>query len=251
MWQSIISFTPDAWHWLGLGFCALCIGMAKTGVAGIYGVVVPIMALLFGGKASTGLVLPMLIMADVFAVAYYHRAARWTYILKLLPWTLAGILFGTWVGDQISDEIFKVLMGVIILGGIGIMVWLDWKKITAVPDHPAFAVGVGLLAGFATMVGNNAGAVMTVYLLSMHLPKNNYIGTGAWFFMIINLSKVPFHVFAWETISLPSLWLDLMMLPAIALGAFLGVKIVRLLSETFYRKFIIVVTAVSALLLFF
>ena len=100
------------------------------------------------------------------------------------------------------------------------------------------------------MIGNAAGPVMSLYLLSMRLPKNNYIGTGAWFFCIINLSKVPFHVFSWETINLHSFILDGMMIPAIAAGAFLGIYLVRLFPEKVYRVFIILTTVLSAFLLF-
>lgn len=239
---------PGQWGLLIL--CAMLVGMAKTGVAGVYNVVVPILALIFGGRDSTGVLLPILILADIFAVAYYHRAARWSYIIRLLPWSLAGIALGTWVGDLISDDSFKVLMGILILGGIGIMFWLELRQTPAVPRHGSFAALMGLLGGFATMVGNSAGPILAVYLLAMNLPKNSFIGTGAWFFMIINLSKLPFHLLVWETISPASLLLDLSLLPAIAVGAGAGIWIVRKLSDRFYRRFVIVVTGLSAFLLF-
>ncbi|RMG56183.1 MAG: sulfite exporter TauE/SafE family protein [Bacteroidetes bacterium] len=240
--------TPVQWGLLIL--CAVFVGMAKTGVAGVYNVVVPILALIFGGRDSTGLLLPILILADIFAVTYYHRAAQWGYILRLLPWSVAGVILGTWVGDAVSDEVFKALMGGIILFGVAVMLWLEFRKEERVPDHWSFAGLMGLLGGFATMVGNSAGPILAVYLLAMNLPKNSFIGTGAWFFMIINLSKVPFHLFVWDTISPASLLLDLSMLPAIALGAFAGIWIVKKLSDRFYRRFVIVVTGLTALLLF-
>ena len=240
--------TPGQWGLLVL--CAILVGMAKTGVAGVYNAVVPILALIFGGRDSTGVLLPILILADIFAVVYYHREARWAYILRLLPWSLAGIAFGTWAGSRISDDAFKMVMGGLVLLGVGIMLWQEWRRDARVPEHGSFAALMGLLGGFATMVGNTAGPILAVYLLAMKLPKNSFIGTGAWFFMIINLSKVPFHLFVWDTISPASLVLDLSLLPAIALGAFTGIWVIRRLSDRFYRRFVIIVTGLTAFLLF-
>jgi uncharacterized membrane protein YfcA len=97
------------------------------------------------------------------------------------------------------------------------------------------------------MVGNLAGSVMSVYLLSVRLPKNAFIGTTAWFFLVVNWFKVPFHVFAWHTITWNTIWFDLTLLPLIMLGAWLGIIIVKALSETMYRWFIIVMTLVAAI----
>jgi uncharacterized membrane protein YfcA len=108
---------------------------------------------------------------------------------------------------------------------------------------------LGLLGGFATMIGNAAGPVMALYLLSMRLPKNQFIGTSAWFFLIVNLSKVPLHIALWKTITWPSFLFDLLMIPVIAVGAFLGIWLVRMLPEKAYRVFVIVSTLLAAVLL--
>ena len=225
--------------------------MAKTGVAGVGMLIVPILATIFGGKSSAGILLPMLSMADVFAVSYYHRHAEWKYILKLLPSTIVGVLVGLFVGNIVNDQQFKVMMGVIILAGLIIMVWRERKNVdAAIPHNWLFSSIAGLLGGFSTMIGNAAGPVMAVYLLSMMLPKNSFIGTGAWFFLIINLFKIPFHITVWKTIDLNTFTLDLAMFPAIMIGAFLGIKVVKIIPEKPYRIFIIVTTALAAIRLF-
>ena len=238
-------------QWTLILICAILVGMAKTGISGVGLMVVPILASVFGGRPSVGLLLPILILADIFAVSWYSRHADWKHILRLLPWTLIGIIAAVLVGKMISDITFNRLLAGIVIFGIGTLVWQDLgTKKTSIPDHMWFSIVLGLMGGFATMIGNAAGPVMALYLLSMRLPKNAYIGTGAWFFFIVNLSKVPFHVFSWKTITMHSFILDLMMIPAIALGAFLGIYLVRLLPEKFYRIFIIITTLLSALLLF-
>jgi uncharacterized protein len=245
------SFHLNFWQISLVVFSALLIGMSKTGISGAGMAMIPIMAYIFGGKLSTGIVLPLLSMADIFAVAYYHRHAHWNHVLRLLPTTVLGVLIGIYVGEIISDQVFKDIMGVIVILSVGILVWRDIRKDVRIPGGMAFPVVIGLAGGFATMVGNAAGAIMALYLLSMRLPKNEYIGTGAWFFLIINLFKIPFHIFIWETIDTRTILLDLLLLPAIAAGAFLGIYIVKFIPEKAYRIFLLVTTALTALVLIF
>ena len=237
-------------QWLLLAVCAMFIGMSKVGVPGISMIVVPILAIIFGGKASTGILLPILMMADIFGVAYYHRHAQWKYFWKLLPWALIGIGIALWVGKVVNDEWFKNLIAILVFGSIGLMLWKDRKKGTEFfPDTLWFAASMGILGGFATMIGNVAGPVFAIYLLAMHLPKNSYIGTGAWFFLVVNFLKFPLHIFVWETINWNTLTLDLLLLPAIAVGAFLGNVLVKKISDKSYRTAVFIVTALSAFLL--
>ncbi|MCG8306005.1 MAG: sulfite exporter TauE/SafE family protein [Cytophagales bacterium] len=244
------NLNPDQWFWVIL--CALFVGMAKTGVAGVGMLIVPILAAIFGGKSSAGILLPMLSMADVFAVSYYHRHAEWKYVLKLMPSTVAGVLAGLFIGNVVNDQQFKHLMAAIILVGLFIMIWRERKKsVEAIPHNWLFSSIAGLLGGFSTMIGNAAGPVMSIYFLSMMLPKNSFIGTGAWFFLIINLFKIPFHITVWKTIDLNTFTLDLAMFPAIMIGAFLGFKLVKYIPEKPYRIFIIASTALAAIKLFF
>jgi uncharacterized membrane protein YfcA len=229
----------------------LLIGMSKTGLSGVGLMVVPILANAFGGRPSVGLLLPILIFADVFAVSWYHRHAQWKHIIRLLPFALFGILLATIVGKNISDSKFNHLLAALVIFGIIILVWRDIRsEKMKVPESKWFAASLGSVGGFATMIGNAAGPVMALYLLSMRLPKNIYIGTGAWFFFIITLSKVPLHIWSWKTITRESFMLDLIVIPAIAVGAFLGIWLVRLLPEKAFRMIVIATTLLSALLLF-
>lgn len=237
-------------QWVLLFLCALLIGMSKVGVPGVSMIVVPVLAIIFGGKASTGILLPILMMADWFGVGYYHRHAKWSYLWKLLPWAFAGVGIALWVGEVVNDVWFKNIIAILVFICIGLMLWKDRKKdANFFPDTWWFAASMGVLGGFATMIGNVAGPIFAIYLLAMHLPKNNFIGTQAWFFLIINISKFPLHIFVWKTITWESLKLDFMLLPGIALGAVLGIFLVKKIPEKTYRAFVIIVTALSAFLL--
>lgn len=230
-------------------FVAIFIGMSKTGVHGAGMIAVPMLASVFGGQLSSGVMLPMLCLADVMGVWYYHRHAEWKYLKQLFPWALLGTILGTVVGGSIDDGTFKMIMAAVILASIAIMLWLERGHREDVPDYKWFAALTGTAGGFTSMVGNLAGSVMAVYFLSMRLPKNAFIGTTAWFFMVINWIKIPFHIWAWHTITVDSFLLDLAVLPLIILGAWFGILIVRNLQEKHYRWFIIGMTIVAAIIM--
>jgi len=224
---------------------SILIGMAKTGVHGAGMMSVPILASVFGGQVSSGVMLPLLILADVAGVWYYHRHASWKHLKILFPWAAIGVIGGTMIGSSINDYTFKMVMSVTILVSVVIMILLE-RYSEAIPEKKSFGYSMGVAAGFTSMVGNLANSVMAVYLLSVRLPKNIYIGTTAWFFLVINLFKLPFHVFVWNTIEQKILILDLMMLPFILVGAVTGIWIVKKFSDKHYRWFIILMTVVSA-----
>jgi uncharacterized membrane protein YfcA len=225
---------------------ALLTGMAKTGVHGAGMLSVPLLAVVFGGQISSGVLLPMLIMADVFGVWYYHRHASWQHLKILFPWAAGGIVLGTILGKYIDDSVFKVIMAGTIVVSVVIMIWLERLSPDRLPKQKSFAITTGIAGGFTSMVGNLAGSVMSVYLLSVRLPKNAFIGTTAWFFLVVNWFKVPFHVFSWKTITWNTVLLDLLTLPAILVGAWLGIVLVRQLTDTLYRWFIIGMTLLAA-----
>jgi uncharacterized protein len=241
----------EAYQWALAIISGMVIGMSKAGLNGLTLMFIPLMALSFGGKASTGILLPMLCVGDVFAVSWYRRHAEWQYLLKLLPSALVGIGAGVAVGGSLSDSSFRYLLGGIIMVLLGLMIWQDLhKKENHYPQTWWFAVVAGLAAGFTTMVGNAAGAITSIYLLSMRLPKNAFIGTAAWFFLIVNLLKVPLQVFFWKNISGASLTFDAIMVPAIAVGAAIGILVAGKIPERGYRVFVMVMTGVAGVLLF-
>jgi uncharacterized membrane protein YfcA len=131
------------------------------------------------------------------------------------------------------------------------MLWMERANKEGIPDYLWFALFMGFMGGITTMLGNLAGPVMALYLLSMRLPKNEYIGTAAWFFLVVNVFKVPFHVFSWQSIDINSFLLNLICLPFIALGAWAGIVIVKRIQEKYYRWLVIGMTGFASLLMLF
>lgn len=237
-------------NWLLILLSAFIIGLSKAGLKGIDMMNVTLMAIVFGGKASTGIVLPLLCLADIMAVAYYNRHAQWQHFWKLIPWMITGILVGVYVGKDLDEIIFKRIMAVIIILTIVIMIILEFLKNAAMPKNKLFAACMGLVSGFTTMLGNLAGAFSNIYFLAMRMPKNNFIGTAAWVFLVVNFFKLPFQVFYWKNITAATLKTDMFLLPALIAGFWAGVKIVSVIKDERYRKIVIVLTLIGAVFIF-
>ncbi len=229
---------------------AFIVGLAKAGLKGIDMLNVTIMALVFGGKASTGIVLPLLCAADIGAVWYYNRHAQWKHFWKIIPWMAIGILIGVYVGKDMNEAVFRKLMAIIIIITVVIIIVMEMRKTDKVPTHPLFAASTGITAGITTMLGNLAGAFSNIYFLAMRMSKNDFIGTAAWVFLVINLFKLPFQILYWKNINTQTLTTDLILLPALAIGFVAGIKIVQRIHDDSYRKLVILLTLVGAIFIF-
>lgn len=237
-------------QWFAISIAALSIGMSKTGVQGMMLMIVPLMAMAFGAKESTGVILPMLCMADIIAVAYYKRIADWKIVAKLLPTAILGFFIAIGVDSMIPSGQFRKLMGWTLMLALAVMIWSEiFGKENKWSKKWWYAAIFGLLGGFTTMIGNAAGPVMSVYLLSMRKEKMEYIGINAWFFLVVNLLKVPLQAFVWDNITMDSFLLNLAMLPVIGIGALIGIRIVKFLPEKVFRRFIQIVTVISVLMM--
>jgi Predicted permeases len=239
-------------QWILAVCCALLVGFSKTAITGVSTLAIPIMAGIFGGKSSAAILLPMLITGDLLAVRQYRRHNNWGHIWRLLPWTIAGLIIGVTMGNMVNDHQFKMIIAFSVLICLALMVWLEWRKSeTSTPDSWWFTALIGLAGGFTTMIGNAAGPVMTIYFLAIQLNKYDFVSTGAWFFMILNLTKVPLQVIFWGAITPSTLAFDATMIPAIVLGALLGLRVIRWLPEKPFRYIVIVLAVVAAVKLFF
>ncbi len=237
-------------QWVIFVFCAFLTGSAKTGVPGVFLMVVPIMALSIGGKLSTGFLLPIMIMADFVALIYYRHHISWKPVFKVLPWLMIGISLALWVGNNIDDRQFKIAMACSVFACVGIIIFENKVKMgQTLLKSKLFYLVFGVVGGFATMIGNAASPLIGVYLLLMYLPKNNYISIAAWIFAILNLIKFPLHYFIWETITPDSLLTNIKLAPFILLGGICGFWLVKTIPSDRYRQLIIGVTLVSAFLL--
>lgn len=238
-------------HWIFIAIASFVIGLSKSGIKGIDMLNVTLMAIVFGSKASTGVILPLLCLGDMLSVIYYKRNVQWHHFWKLLPWMVIGILAGVFVGQDLNEAIFKKFMAAIIIATVLILVYIENSKEFKIPSGNAFAITMGLISGFVTMIGNLAGAFSNIYFLAFKMSKKEFIGTAAWVFLVINLFKLPFQIIFWKNITTQSLSIDLMMLPFILSGFYLGIKIVNKINEVNFRRLIFILTCLGALMILF
>lgn len=192
-------FEIELWQYGLIALGAFLVGLGKGGLPGVGNLTVVLMVLALPAKVSVGVLLPILISADIIAVLIYRRHAKWRYICKLAPWMLVGIGLGYLVFSRVDDGQVGFLIGCILLGMTGVHFYRKWLRrhrpgVDALPQHPVFIGGTGIVGGFATMVANAAGPVAALYFIASGLPKYAYIGTSAWFFLLVNVLKLPLMV---------------------------------------------------------
>ncbi|MBN1844153.1 MAG: sulfite exporter TauE/SafE family protein [Sedimentisphaerales bacterium] len=231
-------------EWIVVVAAAVSIGFNKTSSLGVTILFVPLVAGIMPAKQSVGFILPMLCLADVLAIGYWRRHANWSLLARLIPWCLAGLALGYGVLDRVADKTLWPIIGGVILAMIAVTAWRNsrFARDRPVPTYWWFAALMGLLAGVTTMVANAAGPVMVIYLLAMRLDKNQFIGTQAWFFWMVNLLKIVPQIHL-GMITKASLATDLLLLPAILVGGLLGIVLVHRISR---RGFNLVVNLLAA-----
>lgn len=236
-----MSLEPASWLLAIIG--AVLIGLGKGGLPGIGNITIVVYAVVFPAKESVGILLPVLIAADVIAVITYRAHAQWRYVVKLMPWTVVGVLVGALLMNQIDGKTVQRLIGIILVSMTALHFFRKWKLRDALEKEDSFVhskpfiVGTGVLGGFATMIANAAGPIAALYFLAIGLPKMHFLGTGAWFFFIINMFKVPFQV-GIGNINLDSIMVSLTLAPFACIGAVIAPQIVRFINQSIFEKLI-------------
>src|SRR6478609_3650480 len=239
--------TFEPWQWVLLYVAATISGFSKTGIPGISILSVSIFAVVLPAKAATGVVLPMLIFADVFAYFVYRKELEWRRVGRLLPWAGAGLVIGWVVLGFVNNQQATRLIGAIIALMLAVHAWRRTRPAAEATAAPPVWFGpfIGVFAGISTMVANAAGPVMTLYLLAMRLPKLEFLGTSAAFFLLINWIKVPF-IAQLGLINASSLTLNLYLLPAVAVGALLGRPLVQRVNQNVFENAALLLAAAAA-----
>jgi hypothetical protein len=233
------------WDWLVAAIGALLVGVAKTGITGLSLLFVSLFASIMPARRSTGVVLPLLILGDVVAFLSYRKHAQWGHVLRLFPWAAAGVVVGAIAIGHMDDRQTRLAIGAIVIA-LSILHLVRRARPGDLTAETAawFAPVIGMLAGFTTIVSNAAGPLMVIYLLAMRLPKMEYMGTGAVFFLLLNLFKTPFM--AWLGLITPaSLRLDAELAPAVIAGTLLGRWLLGRINQRLFENIALGLTLVA------
>ncbi|MEU1873472.1 sulfite exporter TauE/SafE family protein [Streptomyces sp. NPDC019793] len=241
------------WEFAALAFAALLVGFSKTAVSGANTVSLAIFAAVLPARASTGILLPVLIAGDILAVLTYRRHAHWPTLWRLFPAVGVGVVVGTVFLAWANDAVVRTSIGAILLFMAGVTVWRRRQADAAErPDEVTSRTGrakarsYGVLGGFTTMVANAGGPVMSMYLLSAGFRKLGFLGTSAFFFLIVNVSKLPFSA-GLGLIDGPSLLLDAVLVVFVVPGALLGKWAVNRINQRLFERLVIAATVVGGL----
>jgi uncharacterized membrane protein YfcA len=242
---------PLLWIFAALG--AFMVGVSKAGITGLSILSIALFNHVFpSSKQASGLVLPLLIFGDFVAVFSYRKHTQWHYLWRLFPWTAIGVVLGYFALGRISDHTARIMVGWIIVSLVALSYWR--RYVSAPGDKPAAAIhwsigaAIGMTAGFITLVANAAGPLMAVYLVAMRLPKMEYIGTAAVFFMLLNLFKVPFMVDL-GLITAQSFGFNLALAPAVLLGALTGRWLLVRVNQNLFEQLVLLLSAIGGILL--
>jgi uncharacterized protein len=242
---------PLLWVFAALG--AFMVGVSKAGITGLSILSIALFTQVFpSSKQASGLVLPLLIFGDIVAVFAYRKHTQWQYLWRMFPFTALGVVLGYFTLGHISDHTAKTMIGAIIVGLSALSFWRRHRS-SASDDgkssvHWTIAAIVGITAGFITLIANAAGPLMAIYFVAMRLPKMEYVGTAAVFFMLLNLFKVPFMVDL-GLITATSFGFNLMLAPAVLLGALAGRWIVMRINQKFFESMVLILSAIGGILL--
>lgn len=249
--------TISIWEFVALAAAAALVGFSKTAVSGANTVSLAVFAAVLPARESTGVLLPILIVGDTIAVLTYRRHAHWPTLWRLFPAVAGGVVMGTVFMLWADDGAVRVSIGSILLLMAGVTIWRR-RQATQEPqegDDPAETASLkgrvkarsyGVLGGFTTMVANAGGPVMSLYLLSAGFRKLGFLGTSAWFFLIVNTSKVPFSV-GLGLIDRQSLMLDALLVLFVLPGAVLGKLCVDRIDQQVFERLVIGATVLGGL----
>jgi uncharacterized protein len=245
-----MQFSLLEWVFLGLG--ALIAGSSKGGLPGINTLAVVFFIQVLPAKTATGALLPLLIVADFVAVLLFRNSANWRELWRIFPSTAVGVVIGAFLLGQIDDAIVKPLIGIIILILCALQFWRS-KNANAglnLVQHPVTAASAGTIAGFTTLIANAGGPIMALYLLAMRLPKTEFVGTTAWFFLVVNLFKLPF-ILGLGLVDMQSLELNLYLIPVVILGIFIGRFAMQKLEQKTFNNLALLLAFLGGLRLLF
>ncbi|KAE8765502.1 sulfite exporter TauE/SafE family protein [Georgenia thermotolerans] len=239
--------------WVALGLGALVVGLSKTAMPGANTVAVGLFAAVLPARASTGVLLVLLMVGDLFAVWSYRRHADWQVLRRLAPPVLAGLAAGTAFLAVAGDAAVRRAIGAILLALLVVTVVRRARAGRPGPGEVragrvrrrVTSGAYGTLGGFTTMVANAGGPVMSLYFLATRLPVMTFLGTAAWFFFVVNLTKVPFMI-GLGLVSPGSLLLDLVLVPGVVVGALAGRRLAPRIPQVLFDRLILALTVVAA-----
>ena len=229
-----------------LGFM---IGLAKGGFGGLGALLTPLLALVLPVALAVGVLLPMLMVGDAFALYMYWKEWDFDLVKRMLPAGIVGALAGTVLLSWLPPDGLRIILGIFVLGVVAYKFVSDRIQTLRYKPRPWHAPAAGLLAGVASGMFNNGGPAFSSYLLLQKLRARPFIATSAIYFAILNVIKVPGFLYT-GVLDLPllfSLWWVFLFIP---IGIWVARMTLTRISPSAFEWIIIVLLIFSSLWLF-
>lgn len=211
------------------GPAAIFAGVSKGGFgSGAAFASASILALVVEPGLALGVMLPLLMLIDVATLRPYWGKWDGGSALRLILGGVPGVVLGAWLYTVADADVFRVLIGAV---SVTFVIWQLWPRARAARRVPNWIGGAaGVVAGFTSFVSHAGGPPAAVYLLGRGLTKTQYQATTVLVFWAINIAKaVPYAflgLFTWQTAQA-----NLVLAPFALFGAWVGVKLHRLVPE--------------------
>jgi uncharacterized membrane protein YfcA len=225
----------DPYFWSIAILAVFIVGLSKSGlISGLGMVGVPLLSLVMPARDAAGMMLPLLLVMDVIAVWTYRREFDARILWIMVPGALVGTIGGWALWTVVTDAQVLLFVGVITLLFVLDALLPIRKRLEGLPPSRAWGVFWGALAGFTSFISHTGGPPFQIFVLPQRLEPVRYAGTSAWFFAIVNVSKLIPYFFLGQ-LSVSNLEHDLPLAPVAILGILLGVFLVRRISvKLFY-----------------
>ena len=247
---------PSPVFWTFVAAAIIIQGISKSGFAGGAGILsLPLMMLVMPPNLVSATMLPLLILCDLNAVYHHYHNKVWRKVLEIYLPTLPGIVLGAWVWWKIGKEgigpyevLLKRFVGVIAILFSLYIIGKETASATVARYKPGWktAIPAGIAAGFCSTIAHAAGPIVGLYLFAQNLGKTLFVGTVAWTFLLINLSKLPFY-YGVGLVRTDVLLFDLLLVPLVPAGSFLGKWLHERVSERLFNAVIFVLTLLAGI----
>jgi uncharacterized protein len=233
---------------------ALIIGLSKTAIPGGGLLATPLFATVVAGRLIAGVTIPVLLVADLFAVVWFGRSVRRDVLRPMLLPVIAGFVGGTlfYVIVGAGGRVLNVMIGATVLLLVLLQLWRLVRRSPPVVATPALITAVGVSGGFATFVSNAAGPIMNTYFTGIGLEKKQMIGTSAWFYFSVNAAKLPVYlaIGRWSAggsfFTAESLRFDAVLVPAVLVGVFAGRWLLPRISQQVFTLIVLILAAFAS-----
>jgi len=244
-----VSADLDTLAWVALAVGAVCAGFSKTGISGAGLITVGLFASVLPARQSTGTVLLLFLVGDVFALLSYRSHAHWPTLRRLALPVAVGIAVGVLFLTRIGDGGLRRTIGAVLLALVAIHLWVrsrsaDDEGLRHLP-RPV-TVAAGATSGFTSMIANAGGAVMSIYLLGVRLEMLAFLGTTTWLFFLINVTKLPFSI-GLGLLTGEGALVALVVAPFVVVGAWLGRELIRRIQQSTFEWLVLGSTVLAAL----